>query len=101
MILGAILILTGVVWLFQGIGWVDSTIWSLYWPLILISLGLSVVFNNDDQCCMMCKIMDKSSKVKNNSRPVSPVQVKSESVIKKPEVKSTIKKPAKTTAKKK
>lgn len=57
MIVGVILILTGAVALFVQAGVVDSTIWSLYWPVIMIGVGLSLVYRSEDNSCMMCQVM--------------------------------------------
>ena len=60
MIFGVVLVLTGVVWFLQSIGWVDSTIWNLYFPLVLVVFGLSILFSSEEHACLMCKVMDKS-----------------------------------------
>lgn len=81
MIFGVVLVLTGVVWFFQSIGWVDSTIWNLYFPLVLVVFGLSILFASQEHACLLCKVMDKSeeSKVKKSVVMSEPKTVKPES----------------------
>lgn len=87
MIVGVILILTGAVALFIQAGVVDSTIWSLYWPVIMIGVGLSLVYRNEDSSCMMCHVMSGSETEEKKKTPVKPIvpEVKKEVIeVKKP-----------------
>ena len=84
MIFGVVLVLTGVVWFLQSIGWVDSTIWNLYFPLVLVVFGLSILFASEEHACLMCKVMDKSEgKPKSIVKPVVVPKTKKKVVKKK------------------
>lgn len=71
MIFGVILVLTGVIWFLQTIGMVDSSIWNLYFPVVLVVFGLSILFTNEENACLMCKLTEKN-------------------IDKKPEIKKTV-----------
>lgn len=62
MIFGVVCILTGIVWFLQSIGWVDDTIWSLYLPLVLVVIGLSILFHSQENECVMCRMWDNGGK---------------------------------------
>ena len=44
MIFGLILLIIGVVFLLQNLGYISGAAWSIIWPAILIVLGLALVF---------------------------------------------------------
>lgn len=44
MIFGLILIIIGLVFLLQNLGFVSEGAWSIIWPAVLILLGLALVF---------------------------------------------------------
>jgi len=43
MLLGAILIIFGVLFLLQGLGFILYNIWNIFWPLVLIAVGLKIM----------------------------------------------------------
>ena len=59
MVLGVILLIVGFVWLLVNLGVVNSAIWLLFWPLVLIYLGVTMLMSEQKNCCLMCKVLDK------------------------------------------
>ncbi len=95
MIFGVVCVLTGIVWFLQSIGWVDDTIWSLYLPLVLVVIGLSILFHSQENECILCRMWDNGEEKK--VKPIiTPAVIKPKVIEKKEE-----KKPTKTTVKKK
>jgi len=43
MIMGLILIIIGIVFLLQNLGYISEGAWSIIWPAILIVLGLGII----------------------------------------------------------
>jgi predicted permease len=44
MVPGIILIIIGVGFLLQNLGYISGGVWNIIWPVILIVLGLSLIF---------------------------------------------------------
>ncbi|MFA4931264.1 MAG: DUF5668 domain-containing protein [Patescibacteria group bacterium] len=93
MIFGVVLVLTGVVWFLQSIGLVDSTIWNLYFPMVLVFFGLSILFASEEHACLMCKVIQKTE-----AKPIPKMEPKivAKAVVTKPVAKKKV-----TSAKKK
>jgi len=49
MIFGLILIITGVVFLLQSLGYISDSAWSIIWPAILIVIGIGILLKRRDQ----------------------------------------------------
>ena len=43
MILGLILIIIGIVFLLQNLGYISGAAWSIIWPAILIVIGIAIL----------------------------------------------------------
>jgi len=48
MIIGFILIIIGVVFLLQNLGYISGESWSIIWPAILIVIGFWILFKRRD-----------------------------------------------------
>lgn len=48
MILSLILIIIGIVFLLQNLGYISGAAWSIIWPAILITMGLSILLRRKD-----------------------------------------------------
>lgn len=48
MILGLILIIIGLVFLLQNLGYISGAAWSIIWPAILIIMGLGLILKRRD-----------------------------------------------------
>jgi len=48
MIIGFILIIIGVVFLLQNLGYISEGAWSIIWPAILIVIGLAIILRRRD-----------------------------------------------------
>ena len=49
MIFGLILIIIGLVFLLQNLGYISGAAWSIIWPAILIMIGLWILLKRKDQ----------------------------------------------------
>lgn len=49
MIIGLILIIIGVVFLLQNLGYISEGAWSIIWPAILIVIGMGTLLKRKDQ----------------------------------------------------
>ena len=47
MISGFILLIIGIVFLLQNLGYISEGAWSIIWPLILIVIGLWILFKKE------------------------------------------------------
>lgn len=43
MFIGLLLVILGGLFLFQSLGYISGDVWSKFWPVILIAVGLSMV----------------------------------------------------------
>lgn len=48
---GWLVALFGVVFLAEGLGWLDSATVAVVWPIIVIAAGLTAVFGKNCKCC--------------------------------------------------
>ena len=55
MSIGVVLLLVGIVWLLQTFGVVDSSIWHLLLPLILMYFGFVVIGHHEKAECLLGK----------------------------------------------
>lgn len=44
MVSGIILIIIGIGFLLQNLGYISGSVWNIIWPIILIVLGLNLIF---------------------------------------------------------
>jgi hypothetical protein len=55
MLIGVVLVIFGVLFLLQNLGYFTYDIWNLFWPLILIAIGLKVAIKGGHHdhhwCC--------------------------------------------------
>jgi len=49
MIIGLILIIIGLVFLLQNLGYISEGAWSIIWPAILIVIGLGILLKKRDR----------------------------------------------------
>ena len=45
MFVGVFLILLGLLFIFDNLNYISGELWSYIWPLIIICIGLSMIFN--------------------------------------------------------
>ena len=48
MFFGLILIIIGIVFLFQNLGYISGAAWSIIWPAVLIVIGLGLILKRRD-----------------------------------------------------
>ncbi|MFA5158700.1 MAG: DUF5668 domain-containing protein [Patescibacteria group bacterium] len=46
MFLGLLIFALGVIFLFQNLGYISASVWSIIWPALVIVAGLSLIFKN-------------------------------------------------------
>ena len=67
MITGIVLIIFGTLLLLQNLGIVSSGIWGMFWPVLIISIGIKFLtkkkYHNHYSCC------DSDKKEKGNKEP--------------------------------
>jgi hypothetical protein len=53
---GLVLLIVGIVWFMQSLGLIDSTIWGILLPLVMIAFGLKILNRHayGEKHCMMC-----------------------------------------------
>jgi len=49
MIFGLILLIIGVVFLLQNLGYISGAAWSIIWPAVLIVIGLGIILKRKDR----------------------------------------------------
>jgi hypothetical protein len=54
MIFAGMIIAAGVAWLLQNLGYLPGNFWSIFWPLLLISFGVSLIFRRKSMCSWSC-----------------------------------------------
>jgi len=47
MFMGTLLILLGILFLLKNLGILSGNLWDVFWPLILIALGLSILLKRE------------------------------------------------------
>jgi len=64
MSIGVVLLLVGVIWILQTFGIVDSSIWQLLLPLILMYFGFVIIGKSEKTDCWVCNTVMKKSNSK-------------------------------------
>jgi predicted membrane protein len=61
MIIGIVIIIFGVLLLLQNLGFITYNIWGLFWPLVLIVIGLKIATKKGGRhnWCYFCKQEEK------------------------------------------
>lgn len=54
MFIGVLLVILGVVFLGENMGWLPGGAWQIIWPLLLVALGISMMFKRSGHGCMCC-----------------------------------------------
>ena len=57
---GIVLIVVGVVFLLQNLGFVTGAVWNIIWPVFIILIGISMVIKNGDRFNNNCCKEDKT-----------------------------------------
>jgi uncharacterized membrane protein HdeD (DUF308 family) len=50
MFLGLLVLVVGVVFLMQNLGYISGSVWEILWPSFLIIAGLLMIFRQKDSC---------------------------------------------------
>jgi membrane-associated PAP2 superfamily phosphatase len=50
MFFGIAVVVIGVVFLLQNLGFISSNVWSIIWPVLIILFGFSIIFKKGN-CC--------------------------------------------------
>ncbi len=61
---GVVLLLVGVIWMLQTFGIVDSSIWQLMLPLVLMYFGFVLIGKSDRSNCWVCSTVSKKRSTK-------------------------------------
>lgn len=55
MIFGIALVVIGVVFLLQNLGYISASAWGIIWPVIIIAVGLSMLCKKHGHCGCGCE----------------------------------------------
>lgn len=61
---GVVLIVVGVVFLLQNLGYVTGEVWNVIWPAFIILIGISMLLKKDKAIRFNTKPVDESEKTK-------------------------------------
>ncbi|MDO8507202.1 MAG: DUF5668 domain-containing protein [bacterium] len=62
MIFASMIIVAGIAWLLQNLGYLPGDFWSIFWPLLLIAFGISILVKRRSMHSWSCcdfKVKDK------------------------------------------
>ena len=51
MFVGIAVILIGLIFLAQNMGWISGNTWQIIWPILVILVGLSMICKHRGMCC--------------------------------------------------
>ena len=54
MLFGIAVVVIGIVFLFQNMGWLPGNAWQIIWPALVILFGLSIMYGKSE-CCSWTK----------------------------------------------
>jgi len=61
MIFGIIVIIVGLIFLMQNLGYITAGIWSIIWPLLIIAVGLKMIVKRKGGHCWWCGDEEKKA----------------------------------------
>jgi len=62
MFFGIALVVIGLVFLLQNMGWIAAGSWNIIWPAILIIVGISMICKKSGHCMCGCEHEEKKDK---------------------------------------
>lgn len=65
---GIVLIVVGVVFLLQNLGYVTGEVWNVIWPAFIVLLGISMLLKKDRKAAMNMNETDESEKTKKEDK---------------------------------
>lgn len=54
MIFAGMIIVAGIGWLLQNLGYLPGNFWSIFWPILLIAFGISILVKRRSMCSWSC-----------------------------------------------
>ena len=54
MLLGLFLVILGLAFLAQNLGWLPVGVWGIIWPVLIVALGISLLVKRSGRGCICC-----------------------------------------------